>query len=226
MRRILVSVVCVAVLAGVSLAVPVDVREVLPWEEDSTCIRWDNPDANEPSGMTHTPFRGTADGEPSLVMFQFDFSDAEYAGLVPDGDFRFQVGSNWNESTDWTYALHEITGGAWDDDAVTWNNYVGAAGTYTDVLGPELSVNTIPSGGNNYSEFPMPDSVIAGWLANPGVHGVALLRNGQYANTMIYGGGMNWHQDARPQIKGTLVPEPMTMSLLALGGLLALRRRR
>jgi PEP-CTERM motif-containing protein len=158
------------------------------------------------------------------VLWQWDLSDLAGETVLSDGTFNLY--GIWIQS-DLGMTLYELTGGAFDEMTVTYNNYVGA-GTLDDIVGAPL--RTTYQGGGSWFELTIPQATLQG-MVDGTIAGLAT-RNpvGEYWNHCQATREREFHEMPERRTPPYLVfeatPEPATMSLLALGGLAMLRRRK
>jgi PEP-CTERM motif len=209
-----------AVIVVLSLVAVVDATEVNRLTSADARIYSGDPDANFGDEM------GTcATGrDSSAVLWAWDFSDL--AGETVTSDGTFNLFCYWIQSG-LGMTLYELTGGAFDEMTVTYNNYVGA-GTLDDIVGDPL-LTTYQAGGS-WFELTIPQATLQG-MVDGTIAGLAT-RNpvGEYWNHCQATREREFHEMPERRTPPYLVfeatPEPATMSLLALGGLAMLRRRK
>jgi PEP-CTERM motif-containing protein len=209
-----------AVLLVLAIAAAADATVINRLTSADARIDAGNPDTNYGDEM------GTcATGrDSSAVLWAWDLTDLAGETATSDGTFNLFV--YWHQST-LGLALYELTGGAFDEMTVTYNNYVGA-GTLDDIVGAPLA--TTYEDGGQWLALTVPQATLQGMIDGT-IAGLAT-RNPptEYWNHCQATREREFHEMPERRTPPYLVfeatPEPATLSLLALGGLAMLRRRK
>ena len=212
MRNVLLTAVCVLALVGISRA------DVLV-ATDMAALNVGSPDTPDfPTGSTMC--------NKAVLIYRFDMTGAMAAGPTAlAGDLMLRC--QWTEEIGWTFKAIG-TSADFDETTVTWNSYTSSAADmgYWDAMTPE-SVAAFPSCGNfdPPGHWAISQATVQGWADAGGIATVALVRNDTYYNTCHWT-TLGWDYGQLPKLDVTFTPEPATLSLVVLGGLAVLRRRR
>jgi PEP-CTERM motif len=161
----------------------------------------------------------------AAMIMQWDLSAYPSWDAVGDATFRLNVG--WMADNPTPIRIYELTGGAFDETTVTAVNYC-TDGLVGNVLGDLATSALIDTTGNFvYNLITIPqatmDKLLKGTIA-----GLAITnQEGAGMNACIRTQNTDWTLHAEPMLTfDAVVPEPATLSLLALGGVVALIRRK
>jgi len=217
MRNVLLTAVCVLALVGTSMAAPVTLTA-----GDMAGLMFGDPDGNY--GVAA---QATMCNYPVLI-YRFDMTAAMAAdGNVAADNGVFESNVQWTESLDWTFKAIG-TSADFDSTAVTWNSYTGSAADmgYWDAM-PVEDIQAYPEGGNFGAPglWTISQAVVQGWADAGGIATLALVRNDTYYNACHWTTN-GWDYGQLPKLTVEFIPEPATLSLVVLGGLAVLRRRR
>jgi PEP-CTERM motif len=214
MKKFLVSAMCVAVLASVSLAGQVIATDIAKIQSGS-------PDTN------YYVFEANTICNPEVLVFNFDISSIiADTGAVADAAGSLELQAQWAESLDWQWQAI-ATDVEFDQTTVTWNSYTGSNPAYFDAL-PVEDTQQFPASGNfvEHGFWAISQAAVQSWIDNGGIASVALkAAPGSYSN-VCHWTNETWNSGAMPRLNVTTTPEPATMALVALGGLAFLRRRK
>jgi PEP-CTERM motif-containing protein len=214
MKQILVTALCVAVFASVSLAGRVtatDMAPINPGSPDTALFDGSATDCNQP-----------------VLLYRFDISSIiADTGNVADADGSFESNVQWTENIDWLFKAI-ATSADFDEATVTWNSYTGSAADmgYWDAMTPEDTQAYVESGNFGAPQYwAISQATIQSWIDAGGIATLALVRADTYYNSCHWT-NYGWDAGQLPALNLTTTPEPATMALLALGGLAFLRRRK
>ena len=215
MRKVLLSAVCVFVLAGASMA------DVLT-ATDMAMLNVGSPDTPDPvttDNVCNKP----------VFIYRFDMSGVIAAdGNVAADDAVFSSTAQWQQADgDWAFKVI-ATSADFDQATVTWNSYTGNAAdmSYWDAM-PIEDVQAYTEWGNWAAGalWTIPQTTVQAWADAGGVATLALVRNDTYYNTCHWT-TLGWDYGQVPKLDVSFIPEPATLVVIALGGLAVLRRRR
>ena len=175
-------------------------------------------DARIDSGSPDTNYGGDVGSccsgkDSQALLFAWDLSDL--AGWTATSDGTFNLTVYWKEG-DLCLCLYELIGGPFDEMTVTYNNY----GADLGAISGDMVDTSCDSGDLTLS---VPQQTIQDMIDGT-VDGL-VTRNcpDEYWNHCQATRERDWQL---PHLVFDAVPEPVTLSVLALGGLLALRRKR
>ena len=214
MKKVLLSAVCVLMLAGVSMA------DTL-YATDMAGLQPGSPDTNYAVGaevqMCNYP----------VLIYRFDMTGV-IAATGSDADAgNLQLTGKWAEDPAWEFKAIG-TSADFAEATVTWNSHTGSAADmgYWDAMTPE-SQGPYPAFGNwgPPGDWPISEAMVQSWIDGGGIATVALVRASDYYNTCHWTTN-GWDGGQLPRLTVTTTPEPATLVVIALGGLAVLRRRR
>ena len=222
MKRSLVAGLALVLIAGSAMAAPMGMSVDVATYGDGL-IEERNPDTNF-DGETQACVTGRDRARAMIIGFDL----SSYAGETVLGDGTFTIYQGWLQDPNLPTVVYELTGGAFDEATVTFNNYVGVgAADCTPVLGASLAVISGDSAWGEVS-VAIPQATLQA-MVDGTVSGLAMSSAPEsYINNCWrcreWGDAPVAADD--PTLHFDVTPEPTSLILLGLGGLAALRRRR
>ena len=178
---------------------------------------------NSPDGTGYQHCVATA-GQTKAMIVEWDLS--AYAGWDAVGDATLTISVGWADQNPAPIAAYELIGGDFDETTVTGVSYAG--GDVSSVFGDLAGSGLVTETGNfTYADITIAQASMDKLLKGT-ADGLALTNvSGTGMNMCIKTKDADWTLHAEPTLTfDAVVPEPATMSLLALGGLAALIRRK
>jgi len=215
-----------------------------PIYSDAVDLALDDPARNDPTAADQLRVRylnGLGfDNEVHSALIHFDNLDTELADksvLSASLSLTFQT-----DNIAWTEAVIDIypVNHSWNTLDADWNNsdagqsweIPGARGMPGDrgdlisstSMGPRQLFVTQYSDDDTYA-FNLDVSVVQSWIDQPvSNNGVIMVMNPNAASDVTFSSSEDTNINFRPRLEIVVVPEPATLSLLALGGLVLNRR--
>jgi PEP-CTERM motif-containing protein len=178
-----------------------------------------------PNGTENQHCVATNPNHEKAMIIEWDLS--AYAGWDAVGDATLKLNVGWMQDNPTVVGIYLLTGGDFDEATVTAVNYC-TDGLVPNVLGTSVNGLLDTVGNFTYNEITLPQAMMDELLKGTAAGLAVSTGDGTdtWMNACIRTQNTDWTLHAEPTLVFDATPEPATMSLLALGGLALLRRRK
>ncbi|MCD4825726.1 MAG: DNRLRE domain-containing protein [Phycisphaerae bacterium] len=217
-KTIIVGIVMLSLLAGPALAAIITIQPDAAAGKD-TYVRISQPDTNFATDTTLRIQHGD-DSNRYRTYLQFDISGIPMGQTIDSATLSLYMFGGWGTATldNNVYGVTE----SWGETGPTWNN---PPAWNTTVRATRQMTGTEAVGWKPWDIT----SLVQDWYDGTSTNYGMLIYSPTYANshTAFYSSDEATETTLRPKLDITYTPEPATMTLLGLGGIgLLIRRRR
>lgn len=179
--------------------------------------------------FTIARYTGWGDLQLARSLVRFDLSSLDGQTILSNATLSFRLvdyysSKNYGSPTTQLVYLRPVTVG-WSEATATHNNFGGEPGVQSDEYGAVLASQTVSiSQLNTWISWTVPASVVQSWIDAPSSNFGLMLDPPNYDDPELSWGCRE--SSFAPTLTFEATPEPGSVALLALGGLMSMRRRR